>query len=62
VSLAENLLKDFENQIENICLIPSDGGRFEVTVNNNLIFSKLKSHQRAEIAEINALIREFIYH
>jgi len=62
VSLAENLLKDFENHIVSICLIPSDGGRFEVMVNNKLIFSKLQSHRRAEIAEINALIREFIYH
>jgi selenoprotein W-related protein len=60
VSLAENLLSDFANQIESIRLIPSDGGRFEVTVNRELVFSKLQSKRRAEIAEINALIRKIL--
>jgi selenoprotein W-related protein len=60
VGLTESLLKDFEAEIDSIRIIPSDGGRFEVTVNGKLIFSKLESRRRAEIAEIHALVRDCI--
>ena len=35
------VLKKYEMQIEDITLIPSDGGRFEVTVDGKLVFLKL---------------------
>jgi selT/selW/selH-like putative selenoprotein len=41
VSLTEELLKHYEHLVEEIKLIPSDGGRFEVTVNGQLLYSKL---------------------
>jgi len=58
VSLANELLKSFEPEIESISLIPSDGGRFEVTLNGNLIYSKLKSSRHAEPGEIVGLIQK----
>ncbi len=56
-SLAAELLNNFEPEIESVTLTPSDGGRFEVTVNDRLVFSKLQSHRHAEPGEVTRLIR-----
>jgi selenoprotein W-related protein len=50
------LLKLDEERIASIRLIPSDGGRFEVTLNGKLIFSKLKLGRHAEAGEIASLV------
>jgi selenoprotein W-related protein len=60
VSLVDELLKDYEHVIESVALIPSDGGRFEVSVNGQLIFSKLQSKRHAEAGEIINLIHKMI--
>jgi selenoprotein W-related protein len=39
VDLENELLKNYEPEIESITLIPSEGGRYEITVNNTLIYS-----------------------
>lgn len=52
------LIKEFEPQIEAFTLVPSDGGRFEVSVNRNLIYSKLQSNRHVEPGEVARLIRE----
>ena len=56
----EELLKDYEHVIESVALIPSDGGRFEVSVNGQLIFSKLQSKRHAEAGEIVNLIHKLV--
>jgi selenoprotein W-related protein len=55
-----DLLKTFEPEIEVFTLVPSDGGRFEVTVNNRLLYSKLQTHRHAEPGEISELIRKYL--
>lgn len=45
-------------QIESLKAIPSSGGRFEVIVNDTLVYSKLKTKRHAEPGEVNRLIRE----
>jgi len=60
VSLVADLLKNFEPQIESIVLIPGMGGRFEVAINNQLIFSKLEIGRHAEPGEVIQLVRKFI--
>jgi selenoprotein W-related protein len=50
--LTEALLDKFEPNIEGITLVPSGGGVFEVTVNNDLIFSKKALGRHAEIGEV----------
>jgi selenoprotein W-related protein len=52
-----SLLKDHEDRIEAITLIPSDGGAFEVTVDGSLIYSKLKTGRHPEEGEVARLIR-----
>ncbi len=54
------LIKDFEDDIEGLEIVPSDGGRFEVMVNGTLIYSKLKTNRHAESGEVVALVRNFI--
>ena len=52
------LLKEFETRIETFTLVPSDGGRFEVSVNDQLIYSKLETGRHAEPGEVMNLIRK----
>ena len=60
VSLAGDLLHEFEPEIESIQLLPSDGGRFEVTVNGKLIFSKKQLGRHVEPGEVAGLVRKLI--
>lgn len=54
------LLHSFEADIESITLIPSDGGRFEVTVNDRLIYSKLQTGRHVNEGELISLIQKFL--
>jgi selenoprotein W-related protein len=51
------LLQHHEDEIGSISLIPSDGGRFEVSVDDKLVYSKLKTARHAEPGEVERLIR-----
>jgi selenoprotein W-related protein len=54
------LLEEFEPEIESFTLVPSDGGRFEVTVNDRLIYSKLQTHRHADPGEIAGLVSKLL--
>ena len=54
------LLRHYEHVIEEIKLIPSDEGRFEVTVNGQLLFSKLQLHRHAEAGEVVGFVRKLV--
>jgi len=56
----DELLKNYEHVIEMITLIPSDGGKFEVTVNDDLLYSKLGTHRHAEPGEVLGLVRKVV--
>jgi len=53
------LLKDCEYEIEALTLIPSDEGRFEVMLNDTLIYSKLNTGRHANPGEIITLVKRF---
>jgi selT/selW/selH-like putative selenoprotein len=59
--LTDELLSNYQHVIEDLQLVTSSGGAFEVKVNDELIFSK-KSLQRrhAEPDEILNLFKEII--
>jgi selenoprotein W-related protein len=59
VSLINELLTDevLESQIESLLLIPASGGKFEITVNGELIFSKKALGRHAEPGEIYELVK-----
>ena len=56
----DELLKEYEHAIEKITLVPSDGGRFEVTVNGQLLYSKLQTKRHAEPGEVLQLVRKMV--
>ncbi len=60
MSLATDLLRQFETNIESLELIPSDGGRFEVSVNGKLVYSKLQTKRHAEPGEVVGLVRKLV--
>ncbi len=60
MSLEKDLLKEFEHVIESITLIPSDGGRFEVSANGSLIYSKLETKRHPEPGEVVKLIGKIV--
>ena len=47
-----------QRQIEYIKLIPGDSGKYEITVNGKLVYSKLETGRHIEPAEVLELIRK----
>lgn len=54
--MAVELLKKYGNSINKLQLIPSSGGVYEVTKNDDLLFSKKNVGRFPEIDEIITLI------
>ena len=54
------LLASYEDKIESLKLIPSGGGRFEVTVNGKLVYSKAETGRHAEPGEISGLVSKLV--
>jgi selenoprotein W-related protein len=49
-------LTHYDQVITRLVLVPSHGGRFEVTVDGQRIFSKHETHRHAEPGEIVRLV------
>jgi len=59
--VASDLLSNYQHVIENLTLVTSSKGAFEVSVNDDLIFSKKTIQRRhAEPGEILEMFREII--
>lgn len=50
--MAAKLLDEKVESIDELTLIPSDGGRFEVEVDGNLVWSKKKTKEFPEFDDI----------
>ncbi len=50
--MVEAILGKFEHYIDDVTVIPSSGGVFEVTVGEKLVFSKKQLERHAEIQEV----------
>jgi selenoprotein W-related protein len=57
VRVTAELLKEFEPKLTSWELIPSGGGRFEVKVDNKLVYSKLATGRHPEMNELRKAIR-----
>jgi selenoprotein W-related protein len=60
VGLTDELLQGWAPIIEGIDLVPSSGGRFEVILDDELIFSKAALKRHAEPGEVAGLVRDRI--
>ncbi len=58
--MTTELLQKYENLIESITLLPSEGGVFDVTVNGQSIYSKKAIGRHAEPGEVAGLVGKFI--
>ena len=56
VGLTDELLEKWAPVIAEVQLIPSSGGRFEVKLDDELLFSKAKLKRHAEPGEIAQLV------
>jgi selenoprotein W-related protein len=54
------LLEEFEPEIESLTIVPSDGGRFEISVNGQLLYSKLQTRRHAEPGEVVKLVQKYL--
>ncbi len=54
------VLKNYEAKIDEITLIPSDGGCFEVTVDGTLVYSKLATGRHVESGETAKCVGEHL--
>ena len=52
IKATEELLIEYEDQIEKITLIPSGDSVFEVAVNGSLVFSKMRLGRHPEDGEV----------
>ena len=52
------MLKNFEADLAGVRLVPSDEGRFEVSLEGELIYSKLRTARHAEPGEIEKLVAQ----
>tara|TARA_Y100001960_G_C13932998_1_gene475423 strand:+ start:273 stop:449 length:177 start_codon:yes stop_codon:yes gene_type:complete len=54
--LAEEILVEYKKDIASFTLVPSDRGRFELSVDGELIFSKVQEGRFPEYGEIKPQI------
>ncbi len=52
MSTVQDILDKYEHYIASVTLIPSRGGVFEVTVGDDLVFSKKELGRHAETGEV----------
>lgn len=57
VALARSILNEHKNNISELKLIPSSGGVLEVTLNDELVFSKRELNRYPEKNEIEEIIK-----
>ena len=58
--LAQELLTTFEEDLTGVTLKPGTGGIFEITLNQQLIFSRKEAGRFPEAKEIKQFVRDFI--
>lgn len=52
------IINRYKRQIDELVLVPSDGGRFEISLNGDLIYSKLETGEFPDEDQIVAQIGE----
>lgn len=58
--MAQELLQTFESDIARVSLVPGSGGIFDITLNNQLIYSRKQEGQFPELKVIKQRIRDVI--
>ena len=56
--MAQELLNTFSENIQELHLVPSNGGIFEIYVNDKLIWSRVEKDGFPDIKELKQLVRD----
>ena len=51
---------NLERQIEDFSLVPSDGGKFELSANGKLLYSKLQTGRHVEAGELRKILTDYL--
>jgi len=58
--MAQELLSTFEGDLDEVSLLPGEGGKFEIVANGTLIWSRKEMGGFPEITELKCLVRNII--
>ena len=58
--MAQELLSTFSDELDEVSLIPGDGGIFEIRFNDSLIWSREKMNGFPDIKSLKQLVRDQI--
>ena len=58
--MAEQLLDEFEQTLSRLTLIPSGGGRFEVMLDDRMVYSKAKTGEHPDYEAVAVPLREML--
>ena len=58
--IAQELLTTFENELEEVSLVPGTGGIFELRANGELLWSRKVEKRFPQITELKQLVRDRI--
>ncbi|MBC8506710.1 MAG: Rdx family protein [Anaerolineales bacterium] len=58
--MASALLTEYKGKIQDVSLVPSDGGKFEVKANEKLVYSKIQTGRHAEHEEVLTSVGKLI--
>lgn len=58
--MAQEILGTFDQEVDELSLLPGTGGIFEITANDTLIWSRKEQGRFPEITELKKLIRDVI--
>jgi selenoprotein W-related protein len=58
--MAQELLTTFENELDEVSLIPGTGGIFEIRVGNKILWSRKEKKRFPNITEIKQIVRDSI--
>lgn len=56
--MADHLVRQFKQKISELTLLPSDGGRFEIKLGDQLVYSKLQTGKFPDNHEIENAVRQ----
>lgn len=58
--MAQEILMTFQTQLGEVVLIPSSGGAFEIRLDNEVLHSRLQTHNFPESKTIKQMVRDRI--
>lgn len=56
--MTEKILTEFKQEIQGLTLVPSDGGRFELSLNGELVYSKMETGEFPTFEALRDKVKE----